>query len=205
MSEQLPASSSQSAQPPVDWASGQMVRLETKRRLIKKRYDDLKAENEAIKKELDAYKARPIDPTVEQLRAELMEIKHRKVFDPLAIDAKALPAALDDLWRHSGFKIDPHSDVINEDALKALIADQQKARPYLFGTGNGESAHPVTGDRPETEPKLEPGPGNTRGGLVRDAGKFRVTRRQLRDQEFMQFNQAKLNEEWKKDNVEVID
>src|SRR5208337_158610 len=187
---------------PQDSAAGQVIRAETKRRMIKERYTQLKADYDAMKREMAVLKARPVDPTVESLRAELLEIKHRKVFDRLASEAKVRTVALDNLWKTSGYTIDQNSDVINEDAIKALIAEQKQKQPYMFDSGGA-------GDAPAAETKaesnLEPGPGNSRGGLVRDAGKFRVMRRQLRDPAFMQLNQSRLNEEWKKDNVEIID
>jgi len=187
---------------PQDSAAGDIIRIETKRRIIKQRYTELKADYDAMKRELAVLKARPVDPTVESLRAELLEIKHRKVFDRLASEAKVRTVALDNLWKTSGYTIDQNSDVINEDIIRALIAEQKQKQPYLFDSGGaGEDSTAET----KAEPKLEPGPGNSRGGLVRDAGKFRVTRRQLRDGQFMQLNQARLNEEWKKDNVEIID
>ena len=183
--------------------AGQIVRLETKRRLIKQRYDQLKVKHDAIEKELAEYKARPADPTVEQLRAELLEIKHRKVFDRLADEAGINPGAMDNLWKTSGYKIDQHSDVINEDDIKALIGEQKKTQPYLF-QGAGET--PAVETKPEK--KLEPGPGNSRGGLVRDNGKFQIRRRgpgSIRDPQWMQINQKAYAEAEKNGNVEWID
>jgi hypothetical protein len=196
--------SPQAAMYTAESTAGQIVRLETKRRLIKQRYDQLKAKHDAMEKELAEYKARPVDPTVEQLRAELLEIKHRKVFDRLAGDAGVNPGAMDNLWRTSGYKIDGHSDVINEDAIKSLIAEQKKTQPYLFQGGDGKPAATET----KVEAKMEPGPGNSRGGLVRDSGKFQVRRRgpgSVRDPQWMQVNQRAYAEAEKNGNVEWID
>ena len=102
--------------------AGQIVRLETKRRLIKQRYDQLKAKSDAMEKELAEYRNRPPDPTVEALRAELLEIKHRKIFDRLANEAGVNPGAVDNLWKTSGYKIDQHSDIIPEDCHQ--VADR---------------------------------------------------------------------------------
>src|SRR5208337_1512456 len=195
---QQPEISPQTVVLPQDSATGQAIRWEHKWRTVKAKFLELRAERDAMKKELAEYKVRPVDPTVESLRAELLEIKHRKVFDRLASEAKVRTVALDNLWKTSGYTIDQNSDVINEDAIKALIAEQKQKQPYLFDSGGA-------GDAPAAETKaesnLEPGPGNSRGGVVRDAGKFRVMGRQLRDPAFMQLNQSRLNEEWKKDNV----
>jgi hypothetical protein len=183
--------------------AGQIVRLETKRRLIKQRYDQLKAKHDAMEKELAEYKARPVDPTVEQLRAELLEIKHRKIFDRVASESGVNPGAIDNLWKTSGYSIDQHSDVINEDAVKALINEQKKAQPYLF-QGSVETSQVET----KTEAKIEPGPGNSRGGLVRDNGKFQVRRRgpgSVRDPEWMQMNQKAFVDAQKAGTLEWID
>ena len=127
--------------------AGQIVRLETKRRLIKQRYDQLKAKSDAMEKELAEYRNRQPDPTVEALRAELLEIKHRKIFDRLANDAGVNPGAVDNLWKTSGYKIDQNSDIIPEDSIKALIGEQKKAEPYLFkeAGSNGETEQEKSG------------------------------------------------------------
>ena len=185
--------------------AGQIVRLETKRRLIKQRYDQLKAKSDAMEKELAEYRNRQPDPTVEALRAELLEIKHRKVFDKVASEAGVNPEAVDNLWRTSGYKIDQHSDIIPEDAIKALIADQKKTQPYLFQSTNGELPGP---GKPEATGPMEPGPGNSRGNLVRDTGKFQVRRRgpgSIRDPEWMQVNQKAYAEAEKNGNVQWVD
>lgn len=205
MADELTASP-QVAMYTAESTAGQIVRLETKRRLIKQRYDQLKAKSDAMEKELAEYRNRQPDPTVEALRTELLEIKHRKVFDKLASEAGVNPGAVDNLWRTSGYKIDQHSDIIPEDAIKTLIADQKKAQPYLFqpagGNGEPESA------KPTAEPEIKPGPGNSRGNLVRDSGKFQVRRRgpgSIRDPEWMQVNQKAYAEAEKNGNVQWVD
>ena len=186
--------------------AGQIVRLETKRRLIKQRYDQLKAKSDAMEKELAEYRNRQPDPTVEALRAELLEIKHRKIFDRLANDAGVNPGAVDNLWKTSGYKIDQNSDIIPEDSIKALIGEQKKAQPYLFkeAGSNGETEQ----EKSVPAPEIKPGPGNSRGGLVRDSGKFQVRRRgpgSVRDPLWMQVNQKAYSEAEKAGNVEWID
>jgi hypothetical protein len=178
-----------------------LVKVEAKRRKVVSEYKRLRSEMVAMQAELEAHRKRPPDPTLEQLRAELAEIKSRKIFDKLASEANVRPDALDNLWKTSGFKVDPSSDVINVDAVKALIAEQQKAQPYLFNPSkNGEES--------KTEEKMEPGPGNSRGGLVRDSGKFQVRRRgpgSVRDPEWMQANQQTFDEARKAGTLEWID
>ena len=88
---------------------------------------------------------------------ETLESQHRKVFDQLAGEAKVIPAALNTLWATSGYAVDPQSDVINEDAIKVLIANQKPAQPFLF-----EPPEPLPGDRGIA------GPGNSRGNLARE-------------------------------------
>jgi len=103
-----------------------------------------------------------------QLRAELRELKHRKVFDALASEARVKPEALEDLWKNSGYT--PDTDEPNADAMKTAIAGQQKQRAYLFDGAAPEA-------KPGEKPKQEPGPGGSRGGLVKDSGKFQVRRK----------------------------
>jgi hypothetical protein len=199
----MPDESNVTAHPlivPRDSSLEELVKIESKRRVLLKEYRTLRAQRDEMRKELAEYKAKPVDPTVEQLRAELSEIKHRQVFDRLASDAKVKSRYLDDLWRLSGYKVDQHADVINEDALRAVVAEQQKTRPDLFESASGEA--PAVPPARSEEP-LKPGPGNSRGGLVRDAGKFRVSRRDLKNP--TPALQSQLNEEYKKGNVEIID
>jgi hypothetical protein len=160
---------------PRDSSLEELVKVESKRRLVLKEYRSIKSQLETMKRELAEYRSRPTDPTVEQLKAELLEIKHRKVFDKIAARANARGDALDDIWRLSGFKVDHTSDVISEEALQTLVNEQRKVRPYLFEQpGNGESTEP---SKPGNEEPMAPGPGNSRGGLVRDAGKMQLRRK----------------------------
>src|SRR5271166_3133878 len=84
---------------PLSGLEGELVRIESKRRLLKKTVMELRTERDAIQKELAELKAKPADPTAVQLRAELREIKHRAVFDRVASELKARPDALADLWK----------------------------------------------------------------------------------------------------------
>ena len=190
----------------LDSQVAELVKVESRRRRLMVEYKKTKAELTSMQAELAALRAKPPDPTVEQLRSELLEIKHRKVFDRLASEAGVNPGAVDNLWKTSGYKIDQHSDIIPEDSIKALISDQKKAQPYLFqATGDGAVQEPVKGN---AESEIKPGPGNTRGNLVRDTGKFQVRRRgpgSVRDPLWMQVNQKAYSEAEKNGNVEWID
>lgn len=140
---------------------------------------------------------------VERLTSELRNRDHRKVFDRLATDLKARPEALDDLWKLSGYT--PEADTVDEQALKALISKQTKTRAYLFDGTHTSSTDPA--GKPVSG-KTEPGPGNSRGGLVRDSGKFLVRRRgpdSVRDPAWMQMNQKAYSDAIKAGNVEYLD
>ena len=91
----------------------------------------------------------------EQYRAELRTMRHRQIFDQIAKDLKVRPEALDDLVRLSEYKAE--ADTPDPEAIKALIAEQAKTRPFLFGDGQQQ-----TGQQQAEQPK--PGPGRGQGG-----------------------------------------
>ena len=189
---------------PETFDPGYAAKLGGKIRKFRDERDALKTQLEAIQKELADLKAKPVDPTAVQLRAELREFKHRQAFDQLAQEAKARPESLDALWKLSGYV--PDADEIDAEKIKGLIAEQAKqpGTAYLF---DGSAPAPTTpGKAPAA--KLEPGPGNSRGGLVRDSGKFQVRRRgegSVRDPIWMQQNQKAYSEALKTGNVEYVD
>jgi hypothetical protein len=184
---------------PLSGIEGELVRIESKRRILKKTVQDMKTERDTIKAELDALKAKPADPTAVQLRAELRELKHKAVFDRIASELKARPEGLEDLWKLSGYV--PEADAPDEAKIKELVTAQVKERAYLFDGAAPEA-------KPGEKPKQEPGPGASRGGLVRDSGKFQVRRKgpgSMRDPEWMRLNQAEYNKQMQAGNVEIID
>jgi hypothetical protein len=127
---------SKTAAPPAPAISSDaehFARLGAQRKKWKDAAARLTSERDDLKKELDELKAKPVDQTAVQLRAELRELKHRQVFDRLAREAKARPEALDDLWKLSGYT--PETDLADEVKLKELIEGQTKTRAYLFDSG----------------------------------------------------------------------
>jgi hypothetical protein len=147
-----------------------------------RKYKDLAAEYktrlDTVEKELADLRARPVDKTAVQLQAELRELKHRQVFDKVATDLKARPEALDDLWKLSGYT--PEADAVDEAALKTLIAEQARTRGYLF---DGTATPPAEGKAPAPA-RTEPGPGNSRGGLVHDAGTVKLSRSFMKSDDY---------------------
>ena len=131
------------------------ARLGAQRKKWKDAAGRLVTERDELKKELEELKGRPVDPTAVQLRAELRELKHRKVFDRIASELKARPEALEDLWKLSGYT--PETDLADEDKLKELITTQAKTRSYLFDTGTVSDA---TGER---QPLVKPAVGGGQG------------------------------------------
>jgi hypothetical protein len=186
------------ATPPADSGNdGYAVKLGRKIARYKSERDESRAKLEAAEKELAELKAKPVDKTAVELRAELREIKHRAVFDKIAADLKAKPEALRDLWELS--KYTPETDVADEAKIKELIGEQAKSRSYLFT--EAAPSEPGKAKPAETKP---PGPGNNRGGLVTNSGKFQVSRQQTRDREWMQANQAAYAKALSEGNVEWV-
>jgi hypothetical protein len=135
-----------------------VARLGAQRRKFKDAAKRLTEERDGLKKELDELKAKPVDPSAMQLRAELREIKHRKVFDRIASELRARPEALDDLWKLSGYT--PETDIADEVKLKEVIGEQAKTRAYLFDSGTT----PADGGKPLIKPAVGGGQGvNTVG------------------------------------------
>jgi len=130
------------------------ARLGAQRKKWKDASARLTSERDELKKELDELKAKPVDPTAVQLRAELRELKHRKVFERIATELHAKPEALDDLWKLSGYT--PETDLADEVKLKEVLESQTKTRGYLFDTG----AVPV---KPGDQPIIKPGVGGGQG------------------------------------------
>ncbi len=149
---------------------------------LKTETERLRVELEAAKKQADGNAARK---EADQLRAELRTIKHRQTFDQVAKDAKVRPEALEDLYRLSEYKAE--ADVPDPEAIKALIAEQAKTRPFLFGDGQ-----PAAGQQ-QTE-AARPGPGRGQGGnaLSQALGKLQVTRKDMQNPLFMRANSKTL-------------
>lgn len=151
-------------------------------------------ENESLKVRADTSQAAK---RVEELELELRGIKHRKVFDQIATELKAKPEALEDLWKLSGYTSD--TETADTGKIRELLSEQAKQRTYLF------TETPAT---PPAPVKQEPGPGNNRGTLVTNSGKFEVRRGLVggpKDKEWMQVNQARYHKESQAGNVEWVD
>jgi hypothetical protein len=165
-------------------------RLADQAAAITKDRDSLKAETERLRAELETAKkagdSNAARKEADTLKAELRTIKHRQVFDQQAKDAKVRPEALEDLYRLSEYKAE--ADVPDPDAIKTLIADQAKARPFLFGDGQAAQ----TGQQQAEQAKPGPGRGQGGTGLREAVGKLQVTRSQARDAAFMRAHQKEI-------------
>ena len=131
-----------------------VARLGAQRRKWKDAAGRLVTERDLLKKELDEIKSKPVDQTAVQLRAELRKIKHRQVFDKIAVEMKVKPEGLDDLYKLSGYVA--KDDVADEEGIKTLIQEQSTARAYLFGEPT-----PLANGTPA--PLVKPGVGTGQG------------------------------------------
>jgi hypothetical protein len=164
---------------------GYVAKLGGKVRKYKDALEATKTELEAAKKELNDLRSKPVDKTAAEYKAELRELKHRKIFDKIAAEHNALPEALDDLWKLSGYQ--PDTDDADEATLTALITEQAKSRQFLF---KSDSSSPAADPAAALAAVKPPGPGGKRGGLVTASNTFKVTRDQLRNATWMKQNQA---------------
>lgn len=165
--------------------------------------DALKGEVRSLAEKADSSAA---GKKVEELTAQLRGLKHRQVFDRIAGKLGARPEAVEDLWSLSGYR--PEADAADEAAIESLLKDQQARRGYLFKpAGDAAAAGPEAakdgGKAPE--PKSDPGPGASRGGLLKGTGKFAVSRQDIRNAEWMRKNQGAFAKALAEDNVEYID
>lgn len=135
---------------------------------------NLTAENGKLKVASDSSLA---NKRIEELTSELRGVKHKQVFDKVAVGKGARPDGLSDLYKLSGYK--PEADEADEAAIGLLIDSQRSERGYLFGEAKAEE-----GSTPPPPPK--PGVGGGQGGAIKGAQKF--TQEQLGDAGFVMRN-----------------
>jgi hypothetical protein len=172
--------------------AGEVARLAAKRDKWKNAASVMTTERDAARKrakdledELAALKASPHAKQIADLKQQLRDVRHGQVIKDLATERKVKPEAMEDLIKLMDYKAE--LDEPDPEALAALIDEQRKARPYLFGEAGTSNPGPTPGD---TEAPIVPGkkpvPGAGRGA-AHDTTRSGVilTKAQRMDPKFM--------------------
>ena len=190
--------------------NAESARRRVKARAIKQERDDALAQRDAIRaqfeevsRERDLFRqkleAEPNDfvQEIDRLKGELRLRDHRDLFKKVAAGAEARPEAIEDLWRLSGYV--PQSDDVDENRIKELVEEAKSTKPYLF------QSRPADAGKNEGQPAARPpGPGLSRGVPDSTSGGMAVRKAQLRDPNWMRFNQAAIAEASKKGSLTIL-
>jgi hypothetical protein len=190
--------------------NAESARRRVKTRAVKQERDDALAQRDAIRaqfeevsRERDMFRQKldsePNDLIleIERLKGELRIRDHKDVFKKVATDAEARPEAIEDLWRLSGYV--PQSDEIDPNQIRELVEEAKSAKPYLF------QSKPADAGKNEGQPAARPpGPGFSRGVPDSTSGGMAVRKAQLRDPNWMRYNQAAIAEASKKGSLTIL-
>lgn len=137
---------------------------------IKAERDELAKARAAIEAERDQWKAKAeatpeeiktkfdeYESSLSKLKGEITTRDHRDAFKRVAATESIRPEAIEDIWTLSGYKAEGD---INESAIKQVIGETVKARPYL----KADTAASVANGSIPANPPRGLGAGADRGG-----------------------------------------